>query len=43
MAVSIPVGDGAEVSCAIVGDPILSSSYLLTNHNVSKIVLLPPK
>lgn len=35
MAVSFHVSDGVEVSCAILGDPVLSSSYLLTNHDVS--------
>jgi hypothetical protein len=30
---SVEVGDGVEVSCALIGDPVLSSTYLLTNHN----------
>ena len=38
MAVSIQVSDGVEVSCAILGDPVLSSSYLLTNHDVSILI-----
>ena len=33
-AVSVPVGDGVEVSCALLGDPLFSPSYILTNHNV---------
>ncbi|CAI8053217.1 Lipopolysaccharide-binding protein [Geodia barretti] len=33
LPVSIQVSDGVEVSCAILGDPVLSSSYLLTNHD----------
>ena len=35
MVVSFQVSDGVEVSCAILGDPVISSSYLLTNHDVS--------
>ena len=34
-AVSFQVSGGDKVSCGIIGDPILSSSYLLTNHDVS--------
>lgn len=33
LPLSIQVSDGAEVSCALIGDPVLSSSYILTYHN----------
>ena len=32
------MSDGVEVSCAVLGDPVLSSSYLLTNHDVSILI-----
>lgn len=32
------MSDGAEVSCALIGDPVLSSSYILTYHNVISFI-----
>lgn len=33
-AVNVPIGEDMEVSCALMGDPVFTSSYLATHHNV---------
>lgn len=38
--VSVPVSDGVQVNCALIGDPVFSSSYLFTDHNVMPLLYM---